>query len=301
MYCKHCGSEIENDKAEICVKCGVKVDSLDPPNYCPNCGVTLESTDEEVCHSCGNPISSTISAIKNCGWKTRELKSVSKFIVNRESVDRKLGFFLLMMLPMILITIILDFIFPTYNIMDGFSIISTLIKPFVTLLLTTIFTVVFYNFIWKAIKTGQSELSFKFNKKLYLFLVLFSIVVSIISGIFSFFYALSFIKVLLLGESVLPLILAFIIYLIVLIIISTIQLPMAYLIVSRNYTLGKAIKVGGKLGFKYFWKILVLSLSFIPLAILCIITIFILFIFKGTYMTATEFILLEKICQEENL
>lgn len=300
MYCKHCGSRIDNDKAEVCIKCGVKIDSLDPPNYCPNCGTTLESTDEEICHSCGNPVSSTISAIKNCGWKTGELKSVTEFIINRDSVDRKLGFFLLMMLPTIVIACILSYIFPAYNELHVFSVMNSIVQPIISMLIISFFTVAFYNFVWKAISTGRAEVSFKFNKTLYLYLILLSILNTIIDTFFNFFHGL-IVSNTLSGKDVLTGLILSLIHLIIIVIIMIITLPILYLIVSRNYSLGKAIKVGIKLGFKYFWKFFILILSFIPLLLLCGITFGILLIFKGTYFYATQFVLLEKICIEENL
>lgn len=49
MYCRHCGAEIA-DKAEICVKCGVK--PMNAENYCWSCG-TKTSENQELCIKCG--------------------------------------------------------------------------------------------------------------------------------------------------------------------------------------------------------------------------------------------------------
>lgn len=49
MYCRNCGSEVD-DKAEICVHCGVRVTNGD--SYCQNCGA--ETTEkQEMCIKCG--------------------------------------------------------------------------------------------------------------------------------------------------------------------------------------------------------------------------------------------------------
>lgn len=49
MYCRNCGNEL-NEKAAICVKCGVAVDNGE--GFCPNCGATT-NPGAAVCLSCG--------------------------------------------------------------------------------------------------------------------------------------------------------------------------------------------------------------------------------------------------------
>lgn len=49
MYCKNCGSEMDNNAA-VCVKCGVA--SGNGSSYCPNCGqATMPGAN--ACTSCG--------------------------------------------------------------------------------------------------------------------------------------------------------------------------------------------------------------------------------------------------------
>ncbi len=50
MYCRNCGSQVD-DKAEICVHCGVRVTNGD--NYCQNCGAET-SEKQEMCVKCGS-------------------------------------------------------------------------------------------------------------------------------------------------------------------------------------------------------------------------------------------------------
>jgi TM2 domain-containing membrane protein YozV len=50
MYCRECGEKYANDKAVICVKCGVKRDKGN--NYCPECGQAVNSKSD-VCLNCG--------------------------------------------------------------------------------------------------------------------------------------------------------------------------------------------------------------------------------------------------------
>jgi len=49
MYCKNCGSEM-NDYQDICLKCGVR--KYNGNSYCQNCGATI-SPNSDVCTSCG--------------------------------------------------------------------------------------------------------------------------------------------------------------------------------------------------------------------------------------------------------
>lgn len=50
MYCRECGEKYSNDKAVICIKCGIKRDKGN--NYCPECGKPVNSKSD-VCLSCG--------------------------------------------------------------------------------------------------------------------------------------------------------------------------------------------------------------------------------------------------------
>jgi len=51
MYCRECGEKYLNDKAVICVKCGVERDK--GRNYCPECGESVPNSKSEVCLKCG--------------------------------------------------------------------------------------------------------------------------------------------------------------------------------------------------------------------------------------------------------
>ncbi len=46
MYCRQCGQEITNERAVICVKCGVKKGQGE--NFCPDCGVEVKIKCAEV-------------------------------------------------------------------------------------------------------------------------------------------------------------------------------------------------------------------------------------------------------------
>lgn len=49
MYCRECGNEV-NDKAEICINCGVR--PLNGNNFCQACGAETRK-EQEFCIKCG--------------------------------------------------------------------------------------------------------------------------------------------------------------------------------------------------------------------------------------------------------
>lgn len=51
MYCKHCGEEMKNDKAIICVSCGTKKGQ--GTSYCADCGIQVQNANADVCLNCG--------------------------------------------------------------------------------------------------------------------------------------------------------------------------------------------------------------------------------------------------------
>jgi len=57
MYCRECGEKYLNDKAVICVKCGVERDN--GRNYCPECGESIPNPKAEVCLKCGISLKKT--------------------------------------------------------------------------------------------------------------------------------------------------------------------------------------------------------------------------------------------------
>ena len=55
MYCKNCGSTVDNNAA-VCVQCGFAVGTGN--SYCPNCGQT-SSPGAAVCTKCGATLNGT--------------------------------------------------------------------------------------------------------------------------------------------------------------------------------------------------------------------------------------------------
>ncbi|MDO4864399.1 MAG: TM2 domain-containing protein [Ruminococcus sp.] len=67
MYCKNCGSAVEQGAA-ICTNCGVPVGQ--GTNYCENCGTALQP-GAAVCMSCGFAANATVKAPAMPGAKSK--------------------------------------------------------------------------------------------------------------------------------------------------------------------------------------------------------------------------------------
>lgn len=63
MYCRECGEIISNEKAVICVKCGINKGQGN--NYCPDCGVEVKNKDSEVCLNCGVRLKGSMNNFAN--------------------------------------------------------------------------------------------------------------------------------------------------------------------------------------------------------------------------------------------
>lgn len=50
MYCRNCGSQLAEGRAEACAKCGTKRGA--GTGFCPNCGIPV-SKENAYCGSCG--------------------------------------------------------------------------------------------------------------------------------------------------------------------------------------------------------------------------------------------------------
>jgi RNA polymerase subunit RPABC4/transcription elongation factor Spt4 len=57
MYCRNCGKEV-NEKAEICVNCGVR--PLAEKKFCQECGV-VTNPNQELCIKCGVRLKTLLS------------------------------------------------------------------------------------------------------------------------------------------------------------------------------------------------------------------------------------------------
>lgn len=84
-------------------------------------------------------------------------------------------------------------------------------------------------------------------------------------------------------------------------IISKILPLVFYVYASRGRSINDSIRIGFKLGFKNIFRLIGIDLSFIGLALLSMITLDILLIWKILYIYTSKSILMEKILKDNNI
>lgn len=84
-------------------------------------------------------------------------------------------------------------------------------------------------------------------------------------------------------------------------IISKILPLVLYIYASRNRSINDSIRIGFKLGFKNIFRLIGIEFSFIGLALLSLITLDILLIWKILYIYTSKSILMEKILKDNNI
>lgn len=206
--------------------------------------------------------------------KIRPLKSYSKQLVKQKTVNKNSIYFLNIFLPLFvggIILALLSTIIPITFTATILYVIELLCYSAFTLSVSTI------------IKTNECKAKFILNRDLFSVFALISLVSSVLTMFLSAnFFTLIFCGILNIG----------------LIIIS---LPVIFLVGLRDYPFVIAVREGVKLGHEYFWPILKLTLSFIPMFILGILTFGILFIFQGTYIFTSYGILCAVIFERKRL
>jgi TM2 domain-containing membrane protein YozV len=60
VFCRNCGEKYQNEKAVICVKCGVKKGQGN--RYCPECGELVPNENSEFCLKCGVKLKNTFNS-----------------------------------------------------------------------------------------------------------------------------------------------------------------------------------------------------------------------------------------------
>lgn len=290
MYCRNCG-KLLNDKAIICTDCNTKVG--DGNSYCGECGEEIKNPDLPYCLNCGCPVKPSINSkpIKDCS--TKELKDESKKIIMNPAVHAKSVFVVAFAIPFGIFYFIYKYLL--YEQM--------MIEPVTGFIFGVIFALPFsyicYNLACRT-KDGfdgkKVDIKFQFNAKQWLPIF---IVMALQYGIVGVTQALSFTARVdsLLGIStpltiILPLINIAVILL--LIPINVIY----YVSLNRDKGVIGTIVYSYKIGFKYYWQILKLELSFIPLMLLIGITFGILIIWKGYYLYLTNYNLAHKLVEE---
>lgn len=290
MYCKNCG-KLLNDKAIMCTDCNTKVG--DGSNYCGECGEEIKNTDLSYCSKCGCSINLSINSksIKDCS--TKELKDESKKIITNPAVHAKSVFVVAFAIPFGIFYFIYRYLL--YKQM--------VVEPVTGFILGVIFAIPFsyvsYNLACRT-KDGfdgkKVDIKFEFNVKQWLPIF---IVIALQYGIVGVTQALDFtvrVDSLLGIPTPLTVILPLIDIAVMLLILP---LNVVYYVsLNRNKGVIGTIVYSYKVGFKYYWQILKLELSFIPLLFLIGITFGILFIWKGYYMYLTNYNLAHKLVEE---
>lgn len=211
-------------------------------------------------------------------YRTSKLKEISKELVNGENVKKNTIVGILLYVPFIVMTFLLSSI----SILTGLNASGIIYQTAIEIVMAA-FVSLYYMQVGNIIKNKIAKIDFQVNTKLFLIIFIVLEILTIIRILF-----LQGNVGLLIGE-------------IISIIIGTIFLPVYYLIINRNYSIQNAVNVGIPLGFKYFFRILWLEITFIPWMLLIGITFGVVGIFKLTYIKTTLYLLVEKILQENNL
>ena len=290
MYCKNCG-KLLNDKAIICTSCNTKVG--DGNQYCAECGEEVKNKDLPYCLNCGCPLNLSLNSksVKDCS--TKELKDESKKIISNPAVHAKSVFVVAFAIPFGIFYLIYKYLL--YE--------QIMVKPVTGFILGVIFAIPFsyicYNLICRT-KDGfdnkKVDIKFEFNAKQWLPIF---IVMALQYGILGVTQALNFtIKVdSLLGISTPLMVIVPLVELAVLLLLIPLDI-VYYVSVNRNKGAIGTIIYSYKIGFRYYWQILKLELSFIPLMLLIGITFGILLIWKGYYLYLTNYNLAHKLVEE---
>ncbi|WP_297637612.1 hypothetical protein [uncultured Clostridium sp.] len=207
-------------------------------------------------------------------------KRIAKTVVNKDSVAKKSLYVIAFILPTAIITGICTGIVEYVG-----SAILGIILGIISGLLVSVFTLSFFIKIYEAMFEGKAEFGIKFNKEQWFPVALASAITSAIA-----------LWTIALSNGALKDLLE-----IVSLILSVVIIMIYYVAVATKYRGMEAFMLGVKLGFKYFFRILLLILSFIPLALLIVITFGIVGIWKGMYIETTYCILCEKILRREGI
>ncbi|MGL5416386.1 MAG: hypothetical protein ACRDAU_12050 [Clostridium sp.] len=205
-------------------------------------------------------------------------KKIAREVVNKEGVAKKSLYVIAFILPSTIISGICIGIAEHMG-----SAILGIILGIISGLLVSIFTLSFFIKIHEAMFEGKAKFGISFNKEQWFPVALAS---AIISGISLWTLSLS--------NGALKDVLE-----IISLILGVVVIMIYYVAVATKYRGMEAFMLGVKLGFKYFFRILLLTLSFIPLGLLIGITAGIVGIWKGMYIETTYCILCEKILRRE--
>ena len=207
-------------------------------------------------------------------FKISVRKAEAKKIVKQKGVRKNLIALKLMFVPLLVASIVM-------------TVLTLIIPASFTLTILMIIQLLCYSaFTYasaKIINSGDGSAKFEFHSQLFSVFIFIDLVLSVISMVT--------------GNSLFGIIFGIVLSILFMIV----SIPIIFLSALRNYPMMPAISKGFILGNEYFWPLLKMVISFIPLFILCSITFGIVFIFKGTYMVTSFGVLCRDIFEKESL
>lgn len=205
-------------------------------------------------------------------------KAIAREIVNKKDVDKKSLYTIAYILPVWIIS----------GILMGISVfmkndVVALILGIILGIIVSAFTLSFIIKIHSAMFTGRAKFGLVFDKDKWMPIVLITVIMDGIN-----------LLTIVMGTGIIKALLGLVTF-----ILGVICIMVYYVAVAREYRGMEAFTIGIKLGFKYFFRLLLLMLSFIPLSLLIGITFGIVGIWKGMYIQTTYCVLCEKILRRE--
>ncbi|MGL5415361.1 MAG: hypothetical protein ACRDAU_06865 [Clostridium sp.] len=245
--------------------------------------------------------------LDSTSYAARDLKYISRNLIKSKDVaNAKIGFIfiLLIIATLIIFSVALNLFGSTLGLIVG---IFCLGFPYSYLFMKTI------DIIKK--RKASPSLSISFEIMLFFFLsqvaliAVFSSLFYLITHFLLSCQKLNFPVKSLLHLSIIKLLfistfIGFLIIFILIIgyfVISKILPLIFYIYASRGRSINDSIRIGFKLGFKNIFRLIGIDFSFIGLALLSIITLDILLIWKILYIYTSKSILMEKILKDNNI
>lgn len=283
MYCKNCGKKI-SDKALECPACGTSVGNGN--SYCQECGAEIIDDTKSYCRNCGCPTNGNFILKPREDTRTGTLKRDVKELLDNPNIHHKSVYTFSFLIPTIVVMAIYNYIIKDFYI----------ISPIVTLILGIILSIpisyLIYNLSCRereAVNNQNTKLKFTFSIKEWLPIFIIVAIENVLNDIIHALTLKANIDTILGIPTSLHIILpiaSLIVYL------AIIPLPVViFIALNKNMSVIETIVYGYKVGLKNYWQLLKLQLSFIPLIFLCAITLGILLIWKGFYISVTPYVL----------
>ena len=283
MYCKNCGKKI-SDKALECPACGTSVGNSN--SYCQECGAEIIDDTKSYCRNCGCPTNGNFILKPREDTRTGTLKRDVKELLDNPNIHHKSVYTFSFLIPTIVVMAIYNYI------MKYFYITSPIVTFILGIILSIPTSYLFYNLSCRekeAVNNQNTKFKFTFSIKQWLPIFIVVAIQYALNGIIHVLTLKANIDAILGIPTILHIILpiaSLIVYL------AIIPLPVViFIALNKNMSVIETIVYGYKVGLKNYWQLLKLQLSFIPLIFLCAITLGILLIWKGFYISTTLYVL----------